>query len=192
MITSTETAIGSFHSAVSIWAEEMEAHIVARDAEDRRSGVLRSDCHHSSNRRNLLLGAVLSVVTSRGISGPITEETAMAADRNIKNRYASQRGRQAAERYSGKSGRIRPRFRVVADEVRKLAERSLAETKSISDLIARSGPRSRRTVKAIQTSVREVEAGSSIAHRAGVSLDAIMGGSFGDPGCGRGSGKSDA
>jgi hypothetical protein len=33
MITSTETAIGSFHSAVSIWAEEMEAHIVARDAE---------------------------------------------------------------------------------------------------------------------------------------------------------------
>ena len=33
MITSTETAIGSFHSAVSIWAEEMEPHIVARDAE---------------------------------------------------------------------------------------------------------------------------------------------------------------
>lgn len=67
-------------------------------------------------------------------------------------------------------------FAVVADEVRNLAERSLAETKSISDVIVKVRKAVEDTVAATETSVREVEVGSSVAQQAGVSLDAILGG----------------
>lgn len=65
-------------------------------------------------------------------------------------------------------------FAVVADEVRNLAERSLAETKSISDLVAKIRRAVEQTVKAIESSVAEVEAGSAVAQEAGVSLGTIL------------------
>jgi methyl-accepting chemotaxis protein len=67
-------------------------------------------------------------------------------------------------------------FAVVADEVRKLAERSLVETKSISDVIERVRKAVDATVQAIETSVREVEAGSAVAQQAGASLESILSG----------------
>lgn len=100
----------------------------------------------------------------------------MAADQISKTAMHVSEGGKQQSATAARAGEYGRGFAVVADEVRKLAERSLAETKSISDLIARVGRAVDETVKAIQTSVREVEAGSSIAHRAGVSLDAIMGG----------------
>ena len=100
----------------------------------------------------------------------------MAADQISKTAMQVSEGGKQQSATAARAGEYGRGFAVVADEVRKLAERSLAETKSISDLIARVGRAVDETVKAIQTSVREVEAGSSIAHRAGVSLDAIMGG----------------
>lgn len=65
-------------------------------------------------------------------------------------------------------------FAVVADEVRRLAERSLAETKSITELIDKVSKAVNSTVQAIGLSVREVENGSSVAQQAGSSLDAIL------------------
>lgn len=67
-------------------------------------------------------------------------------------------------------------FAVVADEVRNLAERSMVETKSISDLIERVSAAVEATVRAIEQSVNEVEGGTSVAEVAGKSLEAVYAG----------------
>jgi len=64
-------------------------------------------------------------------------------------------------------------FAVVADEVRKLAERSLAETKNISDLINKVATSIEHTVSSIQQSTQEIDVGSAVAQDAGSVLAEI-------------------
>jgi methyl-accepting chemotaxis protein len=64
-------------------------------------------------------------------------------------------------------------FAVVADEVRKLAERSLAETKSIGDLINKVASSIDHTVTSIQQSTQEIHKGSTVAEDANTVLSEI-------------------
>lgn len=64
-------------------------------------------------------------------------------------------------------------FAVVADEVRKLAERSLAETKNISELINKVATSIDRTVSSIEQSTQEIDVGSMVAQDAGNVLSEI-------------------
>jgi methyl-accepting chemotaxis protein len=64
-------------------------------------------------------------------------------------------------------------FAVVADEVRKLAERSLAETKNISELINKVATSIDHTVNSIEQSTREIDVGSMVAQDAGNVLSDI-------------------
>jgi methyl-accepting chemotaxis protein len=61
-------------------------------------------------------------------------------------------------------------FAVVADEVRKLAERSLAETKNISELINRVASSIEHTVASIEQSTQEIQKGTIVAENATVVL----------------------
>ncbi len=65
-------------------------------------------------------------------------------------------------------------FAVVADEVRKLAERSQAETKSISDLIKDVQQGTRQAVQAMQQGSGQVSAGVLRANQAGTALAGIL------------------
>ena len=65
-------------------------------------------------------------------------------------------------------------FAVVADEVRKLAERSRGATAEITALIAQVQTRTADAVSAMDGGVREVEAGSILAQKAGTSLADIQ------------------
>lgn len=64
-------------------------------------------------------------------------------------------------------------FAVVADEVRKLAERSLAETKSISELINKVASSIEHTVTSIEQSTQEIQEGSAVAEDANQVLAEI-------------------
>ncbi len=64
-------------------------------------------------------------------------------------------------------------FAVVADEVRKLAERSLAETKSIGELINKVASSIDQTVTSITQSTQEIQKGSSVAEDANTVLSEI-------------------
>ncbi|HOK55411.1 MAG TPA: methyl-accepting chemotaxis protein, partial [Armatimonadota bacterium] len=64
-------------------------------------------------------------------------------------------------------------FAVVADEVRKLAERSLAETKNISELIERVSSAIDSTVASIEQSTHEIKNGTAVAENATVVLAEI-------------------
>ena len=65
-------------------------------------------------------------------------------------------------------------FAVVADEVRKLAERSLAETKNISDLINKVATSIEHTVSSVQQSTpRDRCRGSAVAQDSGSVLAEI-------------------
>ncbi len=65
-------------------------------------------------------------------------------------------------------------FAVVADEVRKLAERSRGATEEIGDLIKAVQSQTARAVTAMAGGVREVEAKTGLAERAGASLTQIQ------------------
>lgn len=74
-------------------------------------------------------------------------------------------------------------FAVVADEVRKLAERSSSETKAIAELVGRVRQATEKAVSAIDSGLKEVEAGSALSEEAGkalaqISSDAEEGGSL--------------
>ncbi len=64
-------------------------------------------------------------------------------------------------------------FAVVADEVRKLAERSLAETKNIEELINKVASSIDQTVTSITQSTHEIQKGSSVAEDANTVLSEI-------------------
>ncbi|MDI7247121.1 MAG: methyl-accepting chemotaxis protein [Bacillota bacterium] len=64
-------------------------------------------------------------------------------------------------------------FAVVADEVRKLAERSSSETKAIAELVARVRQATEKAVTAIDSGLKEVEAGSVLSEEAGKALKEI-------------------
>ncbi len=64
-------------------------------------------------------------------------------------------------------------FAVVADEVRKLAERSLAETKNISELINRVAAAIEHTVASIEQSTQEIHNGTAVAEHAAQVLAEI-------------------
>ncbi|HHY32338.1 MAG TPA: methyl-accepting chemotaxis protein [Firmicutes bacterium] len=64
-------------------------------------------------------------------------------------------------------------FAVVADEVRKLAERSSSETKAIAELVGRVRQATEKAVSAIDSGLKEVEAGSALSEEAGKALAQI-------------------
>lgn len=64
-------------------------------------------------------------------------------------------------------------FAVVADEVRKLAERSRGATEEIGDLIETVQSQTKKAVSAMEGGVREVEAKTALAERAGEALTQI-------------------
>ena len=72
---------------------------------------------------------------------------------------------------AGEAGRG---FAVVADEVRKLAERSRGATEEIGGLIETVQSQTARAVTAMEGGVREVEAKTTLAERAGESLTQIQ------------------
>ncbi|GIW13449.1 MAG: hypothetical protein KatS3mg062_0888 [Tepidiforma sp.] len=65
-------------------------------------------------------------------------------------------------------------FAVVAENVRSLAERTAVATKEIADLIARVQGGTQRAVKAMETSIANVEEGAGRAERAGAALARIL------------------
>ena len=65
-------------------------------------------------------------------------------------------------------------FAVVADEVRKLAERSRGATEEIGSLIETVQAQTARAVSAMEGGVREVEAKTALAERAGEALTQIQ------------------
>lgn len=65
-------------------------------------------------------------------------------------------------------------FAVVADEVRKLAERSRGATEEIGGLIETVQSQTARAVSAMEGGVREVEAKTALAERAGETLTQIQ------------------
>jgi methyl-accepting chemotaxis protein len=65
-------------------------------------------------------------------------------------------------------------FAVVADEVRKLAERSGKATKEIAQLIQNVQHGTEEAVAAMQSSLKQVDAGSALAGQAGEALEQIL------------------
>ncbi len=65
-------------------------------------------------------------------------------------------------------------FAVVADEVRQLAERTAVATKEIANLIAAVQQGTGQAVRAMETSVKDVENGSALAEQAGEALGRIV------------------
>lgn len=130
-----------------------------------------------------LLDSMGRIYTSTvSVSEKITELNQLSADITsivgVIDEIASQTNLLAlnAAIEAARAGEYGRGFAVVADEVRNLAERSLAETKSISEVIVKVRRAVEDTVAATEASVREVEAGSSVAQQAGVSLESILAG----------------
>lgn len=67
-------------------------------------------------------------------------------------------------------------FAVVADEVRKLAERTTKATKEIAEMIRQIQHDTNEAVNAMQNGKKEVENGTVLAQRAGISLKDIIAG----------------
>ncbi len=67
-------------------------------------------------------------------------------------------------------------FAVVAENVRSLAERTAVATKEIAGLISAVQGGTQRAVRAMETSIANVEEGAARAERAGAALDRIVGG----------------
>jgi methyl-accepting chemotaxis protein len=65
-------------------------------------------------------------------------------------------------------------FAVVADEVRQLAERTAVATKEIANLIAAVQQGTGQAVRAMETSVKDVENGAALAEQAGEALGRIV------------------
>ncbi len=72
---------------------------------------------------------------------------------------------------AGEHGR---RFAVVAAEVKSLANRTLAASREVKDVIAEIQAATNASVLATEDSVKEVEQGVSLAHRAGQEMDSIV------------------
>ncbi|GAA5527559.1 methyl-accepting chemotaxis protein [Herpetosiphon gulosus] len=72
---------------------------------------------------------------------------------------------------AGEHGR---RFAVVAAEVKSLANRTLAASREVKDVIAEIQAATNASVLATEESVKEVEQGVSLAHRAGQEMDSIV------------------
>ncbi len=72
---------------------------------------------------------------------------------------------------AGEAGRG---FAVVADEVRKLAEKTMAATKEVSDAIGGIQNGTRESVEQVQQTVSEVGLVTTMAEKAGNSLDTIV------------------
>ena len=67
-------------------------------------------------------------------------------------------------------------FAVVADEVRKLAERTTKATEEITQMIVSIQSSSQAAVAAMGGTVRQVDGGVALAHRAGEAINQIRGG----------------
>ena len=65
-------------------------------------------------------------------------------------------------------------FAVVAENVRTLAERSSGATKEIADLITKVQMGTKDAVEAMETGVKDVEAGREITAQAGTALESII------------------
>lgn len=65
-------------------------------------------------------------------------------------------------------------FAVVADEVRKLAERTGTATREITDMIKGIQKKTADAVASMESGIKEVEQGRSLADKAGVSLNQIV------------------
>ncbi len=72
---------------------------------------------------------------------------------------------------AGEHGR---RFAVVAAEVKSLANRTLAAAREVKGVIAEIQAATNASVLATEDSVKEVEQGVSLAHRAGQEMDSIV------------------
>ena len=66
-------------------------------------------------------------------------------------------------------------FAVVADEVRKLAERTTKATKEIASMIKQIQKDTGNAVESIESGTKEVETGKTLANKAIVALDEIIG-----------------
>jgi methyl-accepting chemotaxis protein len=75
---------------------------------------------------------------------------------------------------AARAGEAGPGFAVVADEVRKLAEKTMAATKEVSDAIGGIQNGTRESVEQVQQTVSEVGLVTTMAEKAGNSLDTIV------------------
>jgi len=65
-------------------------------------------------------------------------------------------------------------FAVVADEVRKLAEKTTSSTNEIGEMIKNIQTESHKSVEAMETGTKDVEAGVALANQAGEALNQIV------------------
>lgn len=158
-VTTMLTQVGAEASKNAGWASE-------------GSEAVKNVVKSMDNIRSTTQGAAAKISELNGLSGEIKKIVDVIDDiASQTNLLALNAAIEAAR--AGEYGRG---FAVVADEVRNLAERSMVETKSISDLIERVSAAVAATVEAIDHSVNEVEGGSSVAGVAGKSLEAVYAG----------------
>jgi len=120
-----------------------------------RSAVLETSGEvQELGRRSSEIGAIIQVIED------------IASQTNLLALNAAIEAARAGEQGRG--------FAVVAENVRSLAERTAVATKEIATLIAAVQTGTSHAVKAMENSVRDVEAGSARAGEAGTALSQIV------------------
>lgn len=152
-------------SSVGAVASE-NAKIAARGSESIQNVVASMAKIRASNETaSAMVTELLGL--SQGIKDIVAVIDDIAGQTNLLALNAAIEAARAGEHGRG--------FAVVADEVRKLAERSMSETKSIRDLIAKVAQAIERTVATIESSTREIQAGEVTVQETGQILEEISG-----------------